>query len=692
MKTIAWVLVPLFLTSCSIPFLNKAEKDMDVCAIKEFNDVINLFPKTAEEINQRVQNLKIEVKSAVQKIIAIPNDKRIFANTVQAMDDIGVLSSKTMSPIGLLREVSPEEPVRNASYAAILEWQPFAQEEVSKNIKLFEAFKAYFDGNAKKEKLNAEERYYLDETMKAYVREGLLLSSDKLEQVKKLQTELTELTLKFSKNIADVDTRITFSKEELAGVPESVIASLKKDEQGNYLAGMDYPTVFPIMKFSTNAQTRKKMYEAFQNRAYPANFPVLKNIMNCREKLAHLLGFENYVAYDLDNTMAKSSKNVQELLQDVMNRARDKESQEFKNLVTDVPSSVELTEDGTLLPWDVAFLKEEYKKKNLAIDDKKLTEYFPVEHVIPTVLSIYEHFLGLRFEEFNCEGLWASKLNCIRVYDNGRLRGFLILDLYPRPNKFSHACMVDVVSPRLINEKIVCPALIAILANFPEGSKEFPGLLKFGDVRTFFHEFGHAMHGLLGATQMHGFAGTSVKFDFVETPSQMFEEWLNDKDVLKKLSHHYQTGESLSDDNIEKLIELDKFDAGDRYLRQIGLSLFSLQLFDNSDHDIQEFYKEIMTFTRPNIVFDDKDHGAASFGHLTEYASKYYSYLWAQIYSMDLFETIKKQGLLNSEVGKKVAHEILSKGGSVEPAVLLRKFLGREPSQDAFLRHFGFES
>lgn len=665
---------------------------MDVCAIKDFNDVINLFPKTVEEINARVQNLKIEVKSAVQKIIAVPDDKRTFDNTVQALDTIGVLSSKTMSPIGLLREVSPEESMRNASYAAILEWQPFVQEEVSKNIKLFEAFKAYFDDNAKKESLTPEQRYYLDESMKAYVREGLLLPSDKLAGVKKLQTELVELALKFSKNIADVDTKISFSKKELDGVPESILASLKKDATGNYLAGMDYPTVFSIMKFATNGQTRKKMYEAFQNRAYPVNFPILKEIMDCRARLAHLLGFKDFVAYDLDNTMAKTSQNVQVLLQDVMERARNKGEKEIKTLVKDLPSSVKLTEDNKLLPWDVAFLKEEYKKKNLNIDDKKLTEYFPVEHVVPAILSIYENFLGLRFEEFNCNGLWHSAVKCIRIYDNGDLRGFLILDLYPRPNKYSHACMVDVISPRLIDET-VCPAVIAILANFPEGSKDFPGLLKLGDVRTFFHEFGHAMHGLLSATHLYGFSGvTSVKFDFVETPSQMFEEWLNNEDILKKLSHHYKTGESLPNDIIEKLIELDKFDAGDRYLRQIGLSLFSLRLFDNSDHDIQEFYKEIMTFARPNIVFDDKDHGAASFGHLTEYASKYYSYLWAQIYSMDLFETIKKQGLLNSEVGKKVAHEILSKGGSVEPAVLLKKFLGRESNQDAFLRHFGFES
>jgi len=678
--------------SCSVPFINKAERSMNMCIVKNFDDVKNLFPKSEGEIQARVQNLKKEVKAAIHEVLAIPNNKRTFKNTMQAVDSVGVLVGATMSPLSLLQEVSPEKSIRDAAYAAILEWQPFAQEEVSKNVDLFNAIRAYVEGNAKHEKLSAEQRYYLDETMKSYRREGMFLSSTELEKVKKLNTDLTEITLQFDKNIADVDTRILFTQEELAGVPEQIISSLKKDESGNYLAGLDYPTVFAVLQFSTSESARKKMYRAFQNRAYPANYSVLKKMMEAREELAQRLGFKDFVAYDLDDTMAKSEELVKKLLEDVMQRAYKKEAQEFKELTKDLPQSVELTKDGKIYPWDMAYLKEVYKKKYLDLDNKEVTKYFPVEYVVPAVLSIYEKFLGLRFEEFSCHDLWAQKLKCVRVYDNGTLRGFLILDLYPRPNKFSHACMAGVISPQKINEKI-CPAVITIIANFPESSNDFPGLLQFGDVRTFFHEFGHAMHGLLGATEISEFAGTRVKRDFVETPSQMFEEWLNDKEMLQSLSHHYQTGKSLPADMIEKLIKLQKFDSGSQYLRQIGMGLYSLSLFDDAAHDIQELFKKFMKESQPHVFFDDEAHTPASFGHLASslYASKYYSYLWAKVFSLDLFDQIKQCGLLNPEIGKKVRDIILSRGGSVEPDVLLREFLGREPSIDAFFKHYGFE-
>jgi len=681
----------LLCSGCSIPFLHKAERGLTVCAVKNFDDVINLFPKSTQEIKNRIQQLKKNVHAAVQRIIVVADGKRTFANTAQELDDIGTMISLTVSPLGLLKETSTEKSIRDASYAAILDLQPFLQEEVSKNVKLFKAFKAYFDGNAKKEKLTDEQRYYLDEVMSSYRREGLLLPPDKLEQVKKLKTELTQLALQFSRNIADVDTKLHFTKEELVGVPELVVEALERDEKGNYLVGLDYPTVVPIFKHATNQSTRRDVYRAFQNRAYPANYPILEQIMKKRDAVAKLLGFDSYVVYDLDDTMAKDPTKVRVFLNEIMEKARKKQQKEFAQLTKKLPASVTLTQDKKLQPWDREFLKEAYKKKYLDLDDRKLSEYFPVNHVLPEILSIYQQFLGLRFEEFACKGLWHPSVKCVQVFDdNSRLRGYLLLDLYPRPNKYSHACMVNIIATQKVNDAI-CPAVIAVLANFPPGTKQDPGLLKFADVRTFFHEFGHAMHGMLGATRMHGFSGTSVKTDFVETPSQMFEEWLHDKDILKKISKHYQSGKSLPDDIIERLIEIDKFDAGDFHLRQLGFGLFSLGIFENPNQDIQQFYKETITLTQPFLVFDDESHTPANFGHLTGYAAKYYSYLWSKVFAMDLFEQVKKHGLLNPEIGRKIVNEILAKGGSIEPDILLQNFLGREPNQEAFLKHFDFE-
>ncbi len=690
MKRVYVICLMMVLSGCSVPFLSKTEKSVVECSIKNFDDVVNLFPKTTEDIAQRIQVLKKDIVKDVQNILDVVPEKRTFANTAQAMDDLGSRIGQIMAPLGLLREVSPQKDIRDAVYQAILEMQPFLQEEVSKNIKLFEAFKEYYNGNAQKESLTPEQRYYLDESMKSYIREGLLLLSDKLEQVKKLNTELTKLSLEFSKNISDVDTKIPFTQEELTGLPEAILTSLKKDDQNRYLVGMDYPTIFSVFKQVQNTQTRKKVYGAFQNRAYPANYPILQEMMKKRDEVAKLLGFKNYVDYDLDDTMAKSSSVVTTFLDKIKERALKQQNEEFRVLTKELPLSVHLSPDNKIYPWDKAFLDEQYKKKHFNIDDEKLAEYFPVDYVVAEVLSIYQEFLGLHFKEFSCEGLWDSSVRCIQVFDaKQNLLGYLLLDLYPRPNKYSHACMVDVIAPHKVDDQR-CPAVIAMIANFPKGNEEYPGLLKFDDVKTFFHEFGHVMHGLLGATHLRSFAGTNVKYDFVETPSQMFEQWLRDPKILKLLSKHYKTDKSLPDDTIAKLIDLDKFNAGNFHLRQIALSLFSLNLFADPQQDIQQLYKSLMTSLTPYIFFDDETHMPASFGHLTGYAAKYYSYLWAKIFAFDLFDYIKKHGLLNAQIGQKLTHDILSKGGSVEPDQLLCNFLGREPNQEAFLRYYGF--
>jgi len=264
--------------------------------------------------------------------------------------------------------------------------------------------------------------------------------------------------------------------------------------------------------------------------------------------------------------------------------------------------------------------------------------------------------------------------------------------LYPRENKFSHACHDGIVSTyqnKSANNGFV-PSVSVLIANFPKSTKDRPSLLKHSDVETFFHEFGHAMHALLGKTELASFSGTATKTDFVEMPSQMFEEWMWDKDMLEMVSSHYKTGVSLPDVLIDKMIALKRFDTGSFVQRQGWLGLIAFNCFKSgAKKDVKKIVQSLHEKYCEHIRFEPKTNMYASFGHLCCYGAKYYGYMWSKVFALDLFETIKQEGLLNYEIGEKLINKVLGKGGSVDPNKLLVDFLGREPNQDAFLRDLG---
>ena len=284
----------------------------------------------------------------------------------------------------------------------------------------------------------------------------------------------------------------------------------------------------------------------------------------------------------------------------------------------------------------------------------------------------------------------------MKVYNknHSQLFGYLFLDLYPRPDKYSHAAHGTIV-PGVRGEdgSRLTPNVSVVMANFPKSTKTKPSLLRRDDLQTFFHEFGHALHAMLGATHIASFAGTSVKDDFVEMPSQMLEEWLWNKDILKQISSHYQTGDSLPDELLKRIIALKRYDSGYFVTRQSFLSLVSLDYFAaGEDKDPSEIWKQLYEQINKKIAFESGSHSYASFGHLTSYGPKYYGYLWSKVFALDMFDTIKKHGLLNPEIGQKYVREVLNKGGSQDPNELLRTFLGREPTSDAFFEELGLTS
>ncbi len=655
-------------------------------------DVVRLFPNKAEQVTKNTKLYIRQAKKRIKAIIEVDDKERTFANTAKVLDNVLGLSDLAIfeNITELLEMVSPEKSIRDASHEALATIKAFLIDVMS-NRKLYQAFKTYVDGNMQQEELSDEERYFIDEIMKKFKRNGLELADDELEQVKKLKKEIDELSLQFAKNIATDNRTITVSKDELAGLDDDFINTLKTSKDGEFILGVDYPTYFNVMENCTNSDTRKKLYLAFSNRAYPSNEQVLQNLLAKRDQLAKLLGFASYADFDLDDQMVQSLEQAQSFLDKLVKRAAGKEAQEFADLTQSLPDGVVLNE-GKLLPWDSAFAKQHYKKQKFDIDEQKIAEYFPVEQTIEGLLAIYESFFSLRFEEVVVHKLWSNDVRALKVYDKAtdQLLGYILMDLYPRANKYSHAANLTVVPTIFGKDNKPNVGISAIIANFPKAQGDKPPLFKRSDVSTFFHEFGHALHGLLGRTHMAKFSGTETKTDFVELPSQILEEWLWDKDMLKMISEHYQTGDTLSDDLIDRILATKHIETGFFVQRQAFLALLSLSYYlQGQEKDLQGIAKELHEKIMKNRVFIPEVHFYANFGHLPEYAAKYYGYLWSKVFALDIFAQVKKHGLLDPEIGSKYAHEVIGKGGSIDPNELLRKFLGREPNDEAFFADMG---
>ena len=662
--------------------------------IKTLDDAKKLFPTTPDEIKRDTEKYIQESQRALDAIISISNDKRTFENTAKALDDLEARSDLSIkdSVFWITEHMHPDKAMRDAAHESQQKIRTFYIDNISNNKKLYEAFKAYAEGNAKQEDLSETRRYFIDESMKDFKRLGLDLSDEKLEQLKILNKKLMKLVMEFDRNIAEDASSITVTREELKGLQDDFIDTLKQTDDGKYILGVDYPTYFQVMQYSLHEPTRKRLYESFSNRAHPKNEPLLKEIIALRDEKAKLIGYESFAALNISDQMVQSAERAESFIKDLRERAEKKADQELELFIKELPESVSLREDGTVNAWDQSLLKAKYKQKHFNVDEQKIAEYFPMEHTIKELLDIYRQFLGVDFKEVPVSGMWHEDVKLIEVYnkDRSQLYGYLFMDLHPRPNKYSHAAHAGLVSAIRLPDGSRLPAVAVLIANFTKPTKDKPSLLKRDEVSTFFHEFGHAMHSQLGATELGSHAGTHVKTDFVEMPSQMLEEWLWDKNILKKISKHYQTGEPLPDELIDNIIALKQYDSGHVVTRQAMLAQYALDLYKSgAQKDPYKILHELLPRVLPRVYYGPEYRLYANFGHLTGYGAKYYGYLWSKVFALDLFDTIKKTGLLNPEIGKRYVDEVIGKGGSTDPNQLLKNFLGREPRQDAFLKDLG---
>src|SRR3989344_819000 len=609
---------------------------------------------TEKDFNRIAADVIRRKKISYVAIRAIPANKRTFENTVYALEASDDQSSDEMSRIGLLKEVSPNPKVRAAA-SKIIEKLQKRYVEIEYDPRMYAALKEYAK---KKEKLHGPEKLLFEDMMKGYARMGFDLPKAKLARLKVNIKMLGKLALKFDRN-------------------------LKK-----YKVTLTYPDVFPYIAGAHNEEKRRELLEKFVRKGGIKNVAILKKMFNLRTENARFLGYKTHADYQTELRMAKSAKNVWRFINDLEKRTKKRAAQDLVMLQNDKRRRTGDTK-ATLGAHDVAYLFKQIKKEKFDIDSDIVKEYFPFEHVKQATLDAYQKLLSVVFKKRNDLKLWHTNVQAYDVYDaSGDYLSTFILDLYPREGKYGHACASELTFGRQEDGTYRAP-LASMLANFPKPSAENPSLMSHGEVETFFHEFGHIMHFTLTKARYRTQSGFNVAMDFVEAPSQMLENWVWDAGMLTRLSKHYKTGRSMPRDLIKRIIDARLFGEAWSVRSQLVLASLDLIIHTKGAKDPVGLYahlnKKLMGITPPK-----RQLWIAGFGHIAHgYDAGYYGYLWSRVYAEDMFSRFKKEGVLNPKTGRDYRHWILEKGSSMEELDLVRGFLGRAPSNKAFLKSIG---
>lgn len=634
------------------------------------------FPKLAIE----------ELRKDYAKIKKIKPSERNFDNTLIALQNSGKIYGQNLHYVDFLSQVSSDKKVREIAHKVGEEYSKLVVDVVyDKGI-----YNALKELEAKKPKLEPDAKKLLKDTMRSYRRMGFDLSDSKQQKLKNNFKKLSKLSIAFGKNINDHKDNIVIKPSETIGLNERYLSGLKRDKKGNYIVTLDYPDIGPFLENSPNDNKRKEITDKNLMKGGPQNIKILKDIIKIRHESAKILGYKSFAHYVIEERMAKKPEIVVKFLKDIESKLI-KPAKLEREEVEKLKQRLTGNKKAKFQYFDSYYVNQ-LKKEKFSVDNEKIREYFPFEKVKQGLFEVYQKIFGVKFERINEFELWHEDVELYAVKDNGEIVSYFAMDLFPREGKYGHAAMFPLINGREDNEGGVYVApFAALVCNFPKPQKETPSLLSHGEVETLFHEFGHVMHGILTKARFEGQSGTNVTWDFVEMPSQMLENWTWDKQIMKKISSHYKTGEVLPDELIDKMLSAKKFMNFSHYLRQMLLAMFDMNLhLKNPKKKINDIYREmikkVVGYELPKTQLFP-----ASFGHIGSggYAAGYYSYAWAESYALDMFSRFEKEGLLNEKTGRDYRNWILEKGSSEDEMELIKGFLGRAPNDKAFLKHIG---
>lgn len=640
------------------------------------------FSYTPEQVRAFSENLIKDLEEKLGVLANIPGPQRNFRNTMLAFENAVSGFGEAVQVQIFLAYVSGDAELRKAAQELELKISQYSVDLFTRE----DVFRALSEYSDKGEKLDPVDSRLLEKTLLDFRHNGLGLAPRARNRVKKLKKELIGLELKFSQNLREVGDALEVSEDELKGLPEDFKARLRRSEAGKYLVTMDYPDYMPFMDNADFGDARRRLELTYNRRCVPGNIELMEAAIQLRRKISRLLGYPTFADYVLADRMAANSGNVSAFLERTRVKLVKKGRKELRVL-----GKLKGGEDKTIHSWDWRYYVNLLKKTKYSIDHEKIKEYFPLETVVKGMFEVFGEVFGASFVPAQLP-VWHSDVRAYEVRNpDGSLAAYFYFDLFPRDGKYKHAACFGLRGGRELEDGSYELPAAAIVGNFPAPSGENPALLKFADVVTLFHEFGHVTHNIFTRSKYGKFSGTSVSRDFVEVPSKMLENWAYEPAVLRRISGHYKNpGEKLPEALIKKLIEAKNMDSGLFYLRQVFLSAVDMRYHTaRGKVDTTGLYGKLRKKISL-IPLSPENYPQANFGHLMGgYEAGYYSYLWSEVIAADLFGAFEAAGVMNPEVGAKYRELILAPGRSFDEAGQVRKFLGRPAAEDAFLKSIG---
>jgi thimet oligopeptidase len=593
---------------------------------------------------------------------------------LQAVNALDAAIENGTNKAGLYQNVHPDPEVRAAADTC--------EQEFSKLTVNTDLSRPYYDHLSKVDITAADTvtRRYIKNMLRDFRRAGVDKDAATRDRIRKLREEIVALGQDFSRNIReDVRSIKLDSVKDLDGLPADYIQAHPPGVDGKITITTEYPDSLPFMQYAHNDQRRLELYKQSRNRGYPKNDPILKQLLQKRHELARTLGYENYAAYITEDKMIKSAQNAREFIDKINKIVSPRARQDYAVLLQRLRKIDPQTK--SVGDWQKDYLQELIKQENYRIDSRELRQYFSYDKVRDGIFRLAESLFNIEIRPWNAPA-WHESVEAYEILDQGAVIGRFYLDMHPRKDKYSHAAHFGIQDGI---EGVQLP-LSALVCNFPGGDGG-PGYMEHDHVETFLHEFGHLLHSMFGGHQpWAGISGIKTEWDFVEAPSQMLEEWVWDADTLKSFAVNVH-GETIPDALVVKMNAGRNFGKGLWSKHQMFYAALSLNYYQRNpdDFDLAKLARELQNEYSPYTYVDDT-HFYASFGHLDGYSAIYYTYMWSLVIAYDMFSEFKKYGLLNSEVAGRYRQSVLTPGASRDAADLVRDFLGRPYSFEAFER------
>jgi oligopeptidase A len=660
-----------------------------------------------EHVVPAIDQLLAEARATVESCLNA-TDRYTWENLIEPIENAEDRLGKAWSPVNHMNSVVNSDELREAYNACLPKLSAYST-EMGQNEALFKAYKSIAESDAYAA-LDTAQQKIIQNALRDFHLSGIDLDAEKKQRYKEISQELSQLASNFEENVLDATnawTKLITNELDLTGLPESALAQARQTAEQNgqqgWMITLQFPSYHAVMTYADNRELRREHYEAYSTRASDQgphagrwdNSEIMEKILALRHEKARLLGFENYAELSLARKMAETPDDVMHFLEDLADKSWRQARRDLAELRDFARTYYGV---GDLQAWDIGYYSEKMRQHFYQLSQEEVKAYFPVTKVLPGLFAVVERLYGLRIAEIHDFDTWHPDVRFFEITDrNGDLRGRFFVDLYARPKKRGGAWMDDCVGRKKIDDKVQTPVAY-LTCNFTPPTGSDPALLTHDEVTTLFHEFGHGLQHMLTKIDHLGVSGINgVEWDAVELPSQFMENWCWEKDALPLMSGHYQTGEPLPDELLNKMLAAKNFQSGMLMVRQLEFSLFDFRIHRDYDPAKGGRIYETLNQVREQVAVvipPAFNRFAHSFGHIFAggYAAGYYSYKWAEVLSSDAFSLFEEKGIFDPETGNAFLTNILEKGGSEDAMDLFVKFRGRKPTIDALLRHNGIEA